>query len=103
MGFVTAHKGERPSFTGKHSADRGQWLGEMGSVNVYGERQPRARRRQIARWIQQKGAPMPKRKRRSRAKSELPKGAYRLPTGGYALESLGRRDKRGLRLTIVGV
>jgi hypothetical protein len=44
-------------------------------------------------------------RRRARAKNPnaLPKGAYRLPNGGYATESVGPPNKRGRRIRICAV
>lgn len=42
-------------------------------------------------------------KRRSRRKGPLPKGAYRLPTGGYVAKSRGVVLPKGRRLRIVAV
>ena len=46
----------------------------------------------------------PRKRRRSRAKqaSGLPKGAYRLPSGGYVVETRGAPDARGRRLVVCG-
>jgi len=49
---------------------------------------------------------MAKRKRRSRAKrtTGLPKGAYRLPTGGIVLpSSISQPDDRGRRIRVTGI
>ena len=46
----------------------------------------------------------PRKRRRSRAKqvSGLPKGAYRVPGGGYVVETHGAPDARGRRLVVRG-
>jgi hypothetical protein len=44
-----------------------------------------------------------KRKSRPKHRNGPPKGAYRLPTGGYVTESVGPLNKRGRRVRIVAV
>ena len=47
----------------------------------------------------------PKKRRASRARAgALPKGAYRLPTGGYVTKPVtGSPNAKGRRITVVGV
>ena len=47
--------------------------------------------------------PQKRRRRRSWLASGLPKGAYRLPCGGYARQLIGLVDGRGRRIAIVAV
>ena len=48
---------------------------------------------------------MPKhgKRRKARAHQALPKGAYRLPTGGYVTTSIGNPNSRGRHIRIVAV
>jgi hypothetical protein len=43
------------------------------------------------------------RKHKSHGKGQLPKGAYRLPTGGYMTSSVYRGHKTGKHIVIHGV
>ena len=46
----------------------------------------------------------PRKRRPSRAKpGSLPKGAFRVPTGGYVTRSVGSPDAKGRRIVVVGL